>query len=156
MIGVARIVAAIAVVLAAASAPADVSTAAAPRGERRALSVREAKRCWPRLHFKALAQRDRARVDNALAREADGVGSSVAWALLQFERWYVQERNGRIHVYAERPTVHEHPEDLEAERCYPNFFGNDVPDDLAFWRATYDPRTDTFVELNLANVDAHL
>jgi hypothetical protein len=125
MIGVARIVAAIAVVLAAASAPADVSTAAAPRGERRALSVREANRCWPHGHFKALAQRDRARVDKALAREADGFGSSVAWALLQFERWYVQERNGRIHVYAERPTVNADPEELEAEHRCPNFFGND-------------------------------
>ncbi|MDB4967296.1 MAG: hypothetical protein JWN44_2985 [Myxococcales bacterium] len=153
----ARAVAASAALLVSTAAAADASTDASTKGKHWALSVREANRCWPRRHLKALALRDRARVDDALAREADRLGSSsgVAQALLQFERWYVQERNGQIHVYAEPAYVYEHSEDADTRRC-PNFFGNDVADDAAFWRATYDLRSGTFVELDLANFDAHL
>jgi hypothetical protein len=97
-------------------------------------------------------------VDDALAREADRQGSSAANALRQFARSYVQERSGRIRIFAEPPRIYADPEDAEEDairRC-PNFFGNDIADDAAFWRATYDPRTDRFIELDLNYVDAHL
>ncbi|HEX6837666.1 MAG TPA: hypothetical protein VF334_13890, partial [Polyangia bacterium] len=107
--------AAAAVVSIAGSVGADVSTAIDHRGGvRREMSLRDAHRCWPRQHFKALSARDRAAVDRALAREADQLGTSaVSDALLRFQRVYLQERNGRIHVYAEPPSVYLHPEQLQ-------------------------------------------
>lgn len=145
------------VLLAAATAAADVSAADPPAGQRHALSVREAHRCWPRRHFKPLGAADRARVDEALESQAApyNASSPTAWALRKFERFYVQERNGRIHIYAEPPRIYAHPEDAEPDGC-PSLFGRDVADDQAFWRATYDPRTGTFLELDLANINAHL